>query len=87
MKVGDKLMWKKESDECFENGKLYPISFMTKDLKSNKVYSVDTYKKMLDINDNSNIIHFTDIYIFEFFYSPKELRSMKLKKLENETSN
>ena len=49
MKVGDKLMWKKESDECFENGKLYPISFMTKDLKSNKVYSVDTYKKMLDI--------------------------------------
>lgn len=84
MKVGDKLMWKKESDDFFENGKIYPISIITKDLKSNKkVYSVNTYKKMLDINDNSNIIHFTDNYIFEFFYSPKELRNMKLRKLEN----
>ena len=71
LKVGDKLLCKKSS-ECYKKyeGKCYTIS------------KIDINYNLIQIDDWFSL-YYDDIfyYIWYYFYTPQELRKMKLEKL------
>ena len=72
LKVGDKLLCKKTSYNI-KKGKYYSITNINVYVYINNIVHFDGIEYSLDQND-----------IWKFFYTPQEVRKMKLKQLLNE---
>ena len=78
LKVGDKLLCKKKYTS-YMRGKYYYVLKISKGYNNNYVFIY--LKNDNNIKDWFNFTKKSDYYIWNYFYTPKEIRRMKLKQL------
>jgi hypothetical protein len=88
IKVGDKLFSKKSDDYIFKH-EYYTITRIGK--SSREIYGLNTEIKIpiyVQVSDNKTFLHDfihnelnNEDYIWNYFYTPNELRKEKIKKL------
>ena len=75
LKIGDKLL-------CKKTGKLYNIKKISYIIKDEYYIQMgDLISKWRFVLNKDNKITFHDLYIWDYFYTPQELRKLKLEKL------
>ena len=87
IKVGDKLLSKKDSVE-FKKDKWYTITQMSNRSKELFSFEIDI-ARYIYVTDNNSCYSFTfnitnennENYIWNYFYTPSKLRKEKIKKL------
>ena len=77
MNDGDKLLCKECLRNWFDKGKYYKILKNT----SGVISMIDNFDELVTLAFDEKYINYTS-YIFDWFYTEKELRKMKLEKIE-----
>ena len=80
MKAGDKLMCKDSLRNWFDKGKFYKIESNI----SGVISMIDNINELVTFAFDEKYLDYTS-YIFDWFYTEKELRKMKLEKIERLT--
>ena len=94
MKKGDKLYCKKSKGDAFKKGDWYTVDIVDVNyitVVSDLVYHASStnlithpyIERFLKFNGKLVKARINDEYVWEFFYSKKELRKLKLDEIEN----
>ena len=75
LKIGDRLLCKRDTDYL---GKVKDKYYTITDIADNKVYFSDIGNIKVYFFDDDD-----DFYIWKYFYTPQEVRKLKLEKLND----
>ena len=88
LKVGDRLLCK-ATDFSSQHNKLISVYYTITDIVDNRIYFDDDYCNLVgDValktyrRDRYSLNKNDDFYIWEYFYTPQEVRRMKLERLK-----